>query len=374
VPTKIFAVTAPAFPEGVKLDEAHNTVFLQYSGSAGTGGNMIGVPITSLANPTTDYGAECLQELGTTLACSSTPNGYLGAYAASPFNFAVDANGYLYVPNSYEPYDVNGNPVTPIGGAADAVPGEPAILLFPAGITNPAPAPLGALAGFHDELGGNAAGSAPVVAIEGTTVYVLANNAGPIGLPGTANGTQVNAGLSGCANPPSANAVPDTALDTCADPTSSHLYLAGFPNATQTLGSPTTAGTNIVAPPAFMLGGDTVGEFGVGIQAPGDLFTIKDGFAYVLDQPLQSGIARQLNVYDVRHVSGFHTDISPITSIVLDPSITPSTIAIGLTGTATGGEALLRRPARVHHDVKAWARNLQRRRQALRDRMRLPLH
>jgi hypothetical protein len=357
IPATSFSVSLPfAFPEGVKLDEAHNTVFLQYGGNSavGAGGIVFGLPIINLANPTTSFGSTCLQELGEN-SCTANP---ASAYAGSPFNFAVDGNGFLYIPNSYTPCcDDNNNPITPPGAPTQAVPGEPAVLVYSPGLVNPAPNPLSALAGFGDELGTT---EPPVIAIEGTTLYVLAVP-GQIQVPGNDPNNIVEAGLSGC--PPPSNPTPDTATNSCAD-TGHHLYVAGFPNATQTLTGASNGGTNVFAPPTFMLGGDVVGGFGDGNSTPGDLLAVRDGFAFVLNFTPPSGGAPEIDVYNVNNVSGFHTDTAPLARLVLDPSIVPTTIAVGPTGTGTGGAALLRRPARVHHDIRAWIRTMQQRRSA----------
>jgi hypothetical protein len=369
IPTSTFTVsTAPggtAFTQGIALDEAHGTVLLAYSPAVGnvfTGDNVIGVPLNNPTNPTTNFGANCLQQFGTGTTCTSEAT---SAYGGAPNNLAVDANGNIYVPTAYSGIDSNFNPVAPPGPASEAVPGEPAILMFPPRLLDQAPTPKSALGGFHDELG-TALQAPTTVAIEGSTLYVLANP-GTIANPSTA--ILDNAGLSGCP-PPSATAAADTdsATSSC-EATGSGLseYIVGFPNAIAALTAAGNAGTNVVASPGFMLGGDVVGGFGGPFNTAnlgGKQFTVRDGFAYVLNvlPPPYSGQPPEIDVYNVTNVTGFHTDIAPVSRLVLDAPISPTTIAIGATGTGIGGQALLRRPARVHHDVKAWLRSLQLRR------------
>lgn len=367
VPAGTFTVTtAPgglAFTQGIVLDEGHGTVFLGYSPTAGvspSGDNVIGVSIANPANPTTNLGANCLQEFGAATACTVDPQ---SAYVGAPNNLAVDANGTVYVPTAYVGNDLNGNPITPPGPASDAASGEPAILTFPSGLMNQAPTATSALAGFSDDLGTTQA--APTsIAIEGSTLYVLAN-------PGTitdpSSGNLVYAGLSGCPAP-SSNALPDTPTSSCeASGSGQSEYIAGFPNAAVLLSATGSAGSNVVATPGFLLGGDVVGGFGGPLNTAslgGKQLVVRDGFAFVLNvlPPPYAGQPPEIDVYNVYDLSGFHTDIEPVSRLVLDPSISPTTIAVGPTGTGIGGQALLRRPARVHHDVKAWLRARQQRR------------
>jgi hypothetical protein len=120
-----------------------------------------------------------------------------------------------------------------------------------------------------------------------------------------------------------------------------------------------------------MLGGDVVGRFSQPVNDPGtEQFAVRDGFAYVLNGTPYSGGPPEIDIYDLNTItSGFHTDTPPVTSLVLDPSIltSPCAIAIGPTGTAVGGQALLRRPARIHRDLRVWAAREKRRLQALRE-------
>jgi hypothetical protein len=357
-----FSVTTAAgeFPGGIQLAEPQNTVFLAYLSQPFTS-NIIGVPIGTFSNPTTNIGSVCLQELGQSASCGDgiTTTSYSG-YGG----FGVDQNGFLYLPTFYNT-DASGNAAVPPGSVSQQASNEPAVLIYPAGTVNSAPSPFSALAGFTDELG-EASGAPLTIAIEGSTLYVLPNP-GEIYPPPPGNTvSQVFAGLSGCPpmGPNFTSAVPDIPTSLCQNGNTT-AYIAAFPNATQALTSSAAAGTDVIAPPAVMLGGDVLGGFG-GAAIGTRCLAVRDGFAYVLNASPPSGSSfPEIDVYNLNGLAGYSTDIGPLTRLIItDPTISPIAIAIGPTGTGVGGQALLRHPARVHHDVRAWLRTLQERRRA----------
>jgi len=344
------------------LDEPHGTVFLNYSDANGSS-NVIGVSMSTPSNPTTNFGATCLQELGRTTPCTTD---YSAAYFYGSDSVAVDGNGDIYLPATYQASDANGNPVIPPGPVSDEFSGAPAVLAYKPATMNPAPAPISALSGERDELGPTNPPTS--VAIEGTTLYVLAASGGGAT---DATGVSFNPGLSACPFP-SANAPVDTPTSTtpsnCAGG-GNNQYIAAIPNATQLLNSPASATTDIVSAPIAMLGGDVVGNFTT--SGVGHFLAVHDGFVYVFNlNPPSNPSGSEIDVYNM-NITGFHTDTAPVARLKFDNTLVPSAFTIGPTGTGVGGQAILRRPARIHHDLKAFAHYMQQRRQALRNRHNL---
>ncbi len=361
LPNLVFAVNAANYPQtpnvgsGIALDEAHNQIWLQYGDLNGQAGYMFGVQLNNPMVQTASFGSVCLQEYQEDVPCTTnSATGFIG----SPFNFAVDANGFLYIPNLYGQYlSDNATAYTPPGSPAEQSGGEPAITVFSPGTTGQAPTPFSVLAGFHDDLGSN---TVVTDAIEGSTLYSLVNGAAPITNPANSSAPAVYPGLSGCNDPPTSAAIPDSLSSASCLTGSGSQYLVGYANATQTLNLPGSQNTDVVAPPTFELGGDVVGGFGGGSSVTGDLLAVHNGFAYVLNAtPPNGSFNSEVDVYNLNGVTGFHTDIQPITRLVFDQTITPLSIAIGPTGTGLGGQALLRRPARVHHNIRAWAAHVR---------------
>lgn len=83
----------------------------------------------------------------------------------------------------------------------------------------------------------------------------------------------------------------------------------------------------------FVLGGDTIGGFG-NLVVP-DGVAVVDGFAYVLNDvvsgtfPGQPPFATEIDVYDVRTITGSHTDTGPVAKISLPSTIFPTSITMG---------------------------------------------
>lgn len=362
---------APA-PSGIKLEPGQNKAFVGYQNSFTTAVHVIGFSIGSTAS-SSDFGADCIGEL--TYGCqimNFSPSGY---YLSAPLtNFAVDGAGNAYVPTAY-------NDVPP-GPPAFELSNQPAVAAVLNNAPNPSPTELAysALADMRDELG--TTGTGPAVSLEGATLYALAQPAsGPNNPPlGTPNAPPVWPGLSYCP-PPSANAPLDVPASTdsqgitlppnCADQSGSgHTYLVGFPAAPLTAAS--AGGQDLFIPPTFVLGGDKVGGFGNYVAPDG--LAVTDGFAYVLNDsvmgtlPGQPPYATEIDVYDVRTITGSHTDTGPVAKISLPADVFPTSITIGPTGTGTGGFNLALRGGYPHHNIKAWLqqRLLQQRRLPLR--------
>ena len=377
IPSTIFSVNASEFGglggAGIALDEPHNKIWQQFLNLVTFGdGFMIGVQLSNPAVQTSTFGSVCIQEYLADVPC--TTNATTG-FPGSSWNFAVDANGFLYLPTWYGTTLSDGStPYTPPGDSLEQIGGEQAITVFAPGTTGPGPAPFSVLAGFHDDLGANDQLSNPTDAIEGTTLYSLINNGSSVPVPGNPSAPLIYPGLSGCNDPPSSSAVPDSLLTPSCISGGPSVYLIGFANATQTLSAPGSQNMDVATPPTFELGGDVVGGFGNGVGTSGRILAVHDGFAYVLNPTPPSGGHPEVDVYNVNGLTGFHTDIQPISRLMFDPTImNPYSIAIGPTGTGLGGQALLRRPARVHHNIRAWAAHLRQLRLAQQQRRALHL-
>jgi hypothetical protein len=125
------------------------------------------------------------------------------------------------------------------------------------------------------------------------------------------------------------------------------MYLAAYSLTSQLLG-PSALGTDVDLIPNFLIGGDVVGGFGCFGAYPGQLLAASGGFVYVINLtptcPGNAGLlAPEIDVYNTNGVSGAHTDIAPVFRLPLATGY-PLAIAIGPSGTVTGGQALLRRP------------------------------
>lgn len=345
-----------AQPLGIKYDAAHGKLFVGYPDLQNAGPNLLGYGVGSSA-VSDNVAAACLSELGQATNCSS----YGPMYSGGQGSFALDGAGFAYAPVTYNDL--------PPGTAGQQIQSESAIATINLNNSNPAPYPLSALAGVPDDLGTIGVSSFPV-AVEGTTFYAL-------GAPGEVfdfnnqNTPATWAGLSNCTAPPDPLA-PVSATTACAD-ANPHTYLIGFAGATTALTS-TAAGQDLVAAPTFELGGDGANGGNFGTSTFGDILTVVNGFAYVanampsINSPSQSPpYAAEIDVYDVRTISGAHADgsASPVARILLPTSVYPTAITIGPTGPVTGGLQILARGARPLHNVGAWI---------LERRMRLQQH
>jgi hypothetical protein len=125
------------------------------------------------------------------------------------------------------------------------------------------------------------------------------------------------------------------------------MYLAAYSLTSQLLGT-SAFGTDVDLIPNFVIGGDTVGGFGCFGSIPGQLLAASGGYVYVINltptcSTGSSVLAPEIDVYNTNGTSGAHTDIAPVFRLPLTTGY-PLAIAIGPSGTVTGGQALLRRP------------------------------
>jgi hypothetical protein len=100
--------------------------------------------------------------------------------------------------------------------------------------------------------------------------------------------------------------------------------------------------------PKFIIGGDTIGRFGEGSPSGFEPLAESHGIVAIVNpQPSATSTLGEIDVYDTRGVTGTHIDVAPVLSIPFYPASGSfngtyyNSIAIGPTGSATGGLTLL---------------------------------
>lgn len=310
--------------------------------SMGTG--VYGFAATSTGQqPGVTFGSNCYQEFTKPAGeCFDVLFGGIGA----------DANGFVYVPAAWSGTD-------PATGDASVLFRPAAVLAVRATGTNPTVTPYAAIAGLDSAVGGL---QPDAVTVDGSTIYALTG----LGELGTAKGT-VNyfPGLSSCP-PPSANApvntiAKDSSVTTCADGWQ-HLYLAAYSISSQLLG-PAANGTDVDLIPGLLVGGDRVGKFGCPPTYPGQFIAASGGFVYIInltptcDRDGNGLLAPEIDIYNTNDLSGARTDTGPVAIIPFATGL-PLAVAIGPSGTVTGGQAFLRPPAGYHRPARLVRRPL----------------
>jgi hypothetical protein len=291
---------------------------------------------------------QCYAELGQPATCQNDgPGSYEGQSGAT----AADASGNLYVSQNYQDnLFTSGNPplpITPPGpGSAPQYTMPPTISIYSsANGTVPSALPFLDIAGLNSLLGGTGGDGAPAsLAIDGSTLYVLTS--GQVELGSTSGGT-IYPGLSGCPAP-SSNAPLNGATIHCADG-NAHSYLLAF-NISTVL-NVANFGLDVELTPIFAIGGDTVGRFGeneplYSAQSAQELAVSKGIVAVANVPPEGSSSLGEIDVYNTNGVTGSHTDIAPslvIPNIQTGAPTLFQTVAIGPTGSGTGGLSLLLR-------------------------------
>jgi hypothetical protein len=301
---------------------------------------------------------QCAAELGQSPACTyfGGPGSYFQESA-----IGADASNNLYVAQAY--YDnilSSANPpvpITPPGPGSAPLYGEPPAVSLYAAATGALPAVLPELdiAGLNSDLAGTE--SAPIgLAVDGNTLYVLAPAGEVLNVLGAGG---IYPGLSTCAPPTAPQQLnpPDTSQIYCAD-SQQHEYLVAFDISNLT--NVANFGLDVELAPKFIIGGDTVGRFGEG-AAPGfETLAASHGIVAIINpQPSATSTLGEIDVYDTRTVSGTHIDVPPVLSIPFYPASGSfngtyyNSIAIGPTGSATGGLTLLAKrnqhPGRITH-------------------------
>jgi hypothetical protein len=111
-------------------------------------------------------------------------------------------------------------------------------------------------------------------------------------------------------------------------------------------------GLDVELTPIFAIGGDSVGHFGengdpYGNSQSAQEIAASNGIVAVANVPPNgSSSSGEIDVYDTRGVTGSHTDIAPVLVIPNIQTGAPTqfqTVAIGPTGSGTGGLSLLLR-------------------------------
>jgi hypothetical protein len=329
----------------ISLAVQNSKLYAGYSGLNNTPGGLeiLEYPVTSNEQqPSIELGLDCYNELG--YSQSASPpfcfNTEASSYAGG---FGVDANGYAYVPAAWTD--------TPNGDAASYL--EPAaILAVPGSVQSSASTPtvpFSAIAGLFSNVGGSGqVPSSVYVDAAASTLYTLTGGQ-ELEQPGT--GTYYFPGLSECPPPTGPNA-PFNQVDPsfsevtqCADG-NQHEYLASYSLTSQLLGS-SAFGTDQDLIPNLLLGGDTVGRFGCP-QYSGQFLAEYSGFVYVINQTgtnCSSGtLLPEIDVYNTNGLmlNGSYTNQAPVFVLPLHSGF-PYAIAIGPSGTATGGQSLLRK-------------------------------
>jgi hypothetical protein len=302
----------------------------------------------------------------------------------------VDSTGYIYLPAQWGT-DSNSNPLVPNGDASALIEPAAVLALNSAGSDNATVAPQAAIAGLTSNAGG--AGVPLSATVDGSVLYVLTNP--QILITQGTSGVEYYPGLSWCP-PPSAPAPinlsfnPNLGILTptdCADG-QQHTYLVAYNvGAGSSILKIANAGTDVDVTPDFLLGGDVDGFFGCTTPdgTGGQYLAASGGFVYVINQvpscPAATGsvLAPEIDVYNTNGLSGPVTNQTPILRIPLTTSF-PNAIAIGPSGTGTGGQALLHRrllPAYHGRFAAQWAAfearraaNLARRKQKLQKLLR----
>jgi len=301
------------------------------------------------------FGDGCQIELGQPAAQTSCPFGS-GTYQGSVFALAADASGNPYVGQDYLDNTFTSatppQPITPPGpGSVTTLYQPPAVSVYAAASgSQPFVLPELDIAGEKTEIGGNANGPSSI-AIDGSTLYVLANPTDGSQVQFLNGATAVYAGLSSCPAPSASAPLDGTSIAgsvNCADG-NPHSYLVAYD--ISTVLSVLNFGLDVELTPKFVIGGDTVGKFGDGgpnNSSTQELAAYNGIVAVVNTQQSSSNATGEIDVYATRGVTGSHTNIAPVLVI---PNLAPNaggflgtvfqTIAIGPSGSATGGASLL---------------------------------
>ncbi len=275
-----------------------------------------------------------------------------GCFLSSPAGVAFDGNGYAYMPAFWID--------TPTNGDAQSLTNPAALLTVATAGNNKNVAPFSAIAGLTSSIGGSQGAPAAAV-VDGTTLYVLTGNQSLVSADGLSTYWP---GVSSCP-PPSANAPinslatpdPNDALYTqCAD-LQQHYYLTAYQISSQLLGVGAYQ-QNVDLVPYFIMGGDTVGGFGcafpIGNSEGGQYLAVSAGYVYVVNLAPQCNIngnpiiSPEIDVYNTNGVTGVHTDIGPVYKLPLQSGL-PTAVYLGPSGTATGGQALMKLRSQAFH-------------------------
>jgi hypothetical protein len=294
------------------------------------------------------FSNDCLAELGQPAACSGNgPGAYLNQTGAT----AADASGNLYVSQNYQDnLFTNGHPpapITPPGpGSAPLYVMPPTVSVYSAANgTLPAVLPFLDIAGLNSLLGGSQEDAPASLAIDGSTLYVLTSAQAQ--LTAIAGGQPIFPGLSSCPAP-SGSAPLNQVTNSCADGVS-HSYLVAF-NISTVL-NVANFGLDIELTPIFAIGGDTIGRFGesdpLNNSQSAQELAVSNGIVAIANVPPSgSSSSGEIDVYDTRGVTGSHTNIAPVLVIPNIQTGAPTqfqTVAIGPSGSGTGGLSLLLR-------------------------------
>jgi hypothetical protein len=364
---------------GLVTTGTQSTVYSEFLGQQTDGSAeslLFGTPTSTTGKqPTIAIGSTCFQEFGYN-PCQNGPNnrGIYGAFAfegdaAQDGGFGLDpVNGFAFMPTYWQ--DI------PTGDAATLY--DPGALLAVPDTTSDAIVNAQfAITGINSDIGGYE-GEPIASTVDNGVLYVLFNPLEPGVLTdghGNPTGAAYYPGVSSCP-PPSSNAPVNTPQDPnnpvtqCADADGSpvqHSYIAAFN--INSLG-----GFEDIDPtPNFIIGGDVVGGFGCSPNN-GQYLAASAGFVYVINfQKTCPGgtigpAAPEIDVYNTNNVSGFHTDIPPILTVPLQSNF-PVALAIGPSGTVSGGQSLIRHPLGTLRPYRFHRRAIVRR-----PRLHFPLH
>jgi hypothetical protein len=350
--------------DGATQDAARNRIVLQEWMSpqatfGGNGDNPLLIQTLVPPNQATGnliIGDQCIVEYG--FSATSCVNGYSssgppnGTFEAGGAGY--DASGFGYLGVGFEPNLASPNPLATYSSAVG-------VAALTTSVSNPVPVPYSVLAGPATELGwgGGFGQPYPPLALfsDGTLLYVLAADAQFNNYVYGSTTELGTAGLAGCA-PASAHAKVDQPSVTCADGFS-HLYVAAYSVAA--LQSVAAQGTVVNVAPTFLLGADaglSVTRMGcnlnAGFSSLGQFLAADAGYLYVSNPSGPNcSVANtgsppflgEIDVYNVGGLSSFTTALAPVVVLHV-PTVSPWAIAIGPSGTATGGQPLLRRVSR----------------------------
>lgn len=327
-------------PNAVQVDAANHVFVAKNDVNFGLPEIFRFTPSTSLA-PDLHIGATCLEtlQLGAPSRPCANEDASTTYFSSNPTtSFAVDSSGVVDVGVTYAT-------AAPEPSPSQGPQYQNVIASYDGSASSDSPAPINAISGLPTLLGSG--GPLYTIAIDpnpggGNSLYALsiAYTDGT-----TSAGLNINAGLSACITPPDT----PSASPNCNDG-QYHAYVTAYSSTVaQSLDVPTALTGDLGTAPTLILGGDGVSS-STGLAGfntsytTGNSFAVLDGFGYFVSQSPPSGAPPEIDIFDLRSLSGVTFLTRPIATISLSNAAgmyaLPVGLALGPTGTATGGPVL----------------------------------